>query len=352
MSPKVKRVADSEAAGGAVADIVIPAKRPAVGVGVASPAPLQKPQVPNASSDAAKLGCLGIMKSLVPWVLQNLPLELFKHKKISGPECMQTTPPLNIPDAGQSKEVSSYKPPWSPAACHSSIACSGLYEAAGNVTWIDPETASWSLPGDDPSWAWLDDASVDLFRVVELNGKRRILFPVPLTCYWRRDVGVLQADKYPDQGGLHPLSGHAFMYAWYVACFKALDAGDVSRCLLLYECGLTATITLVKEEDKKALALESIRASERVHSQAQVLVDSFLTFAAKVSIFAEGKYDLKHLTSADLRYKGSKLNATMVLLLRACIPLRQESRRCAPLSGQRCACRSRWLWGEHARKAG
>ena len=214
----------------------MPTKRPNIDASIADPPEPTHPKLP--AGDEAKKSCRGVMKSLVPWVLSNLPAQLAKHKLIPASAPMRSAKPLEIPvpDGADPKAISSYKPAWSPEACHASVAASGLYEAGANVAWIDPEVTGWSLPGDEPSWAWLYTAADDLFRLVDIKGKSRILFPIPLTCFWRRDVAVLSPGQYPDSGGLVPFSGHAFLYAWYVACLKALDAGDMPRCRALYEC--------------------------------------------------------------------------------------------------------------------
>ena len=293
------------------AEPAVPIVRPppaAHDAGAASPKRarhVMKPVLP----DATKCGPLGtkeVMKKVVPWVHSTLPMALRGKLKMEVHDDLSKHVPLRISDKD---EISSYKQPWVPENCFTSVQKSGLYEAGGSLFWIDPELGEYHLPAEDPSWAWVHDAAVDLFKPYDHNGHLRIRFPIALPTCLRRGVRVAK-NEYPHGGALVPLSGHAFIYAWYVAAFKALDANDLPRVVQLFECALTVTATMWVDVAEDVLVIESIKGSEIARQASKVLVDSFVTFAEKVWK-ASPKIDVKYLQSQDVKFNGGLMNTTM-----------------------------------------
>jgi hypothetical protein len=210
----------------AIGDDIVPAKKlrgPACdGQADSEPRiPVPKPKL-RAPVDGDGLGSRSIMQDVVPWVLAELPVYLKKHNFIiDALTPMSQIAPLHISGSGQ--VGTSFKEAWSPANCRTSLIQSSLYEAGGNLCWLDPEVsgASFSMPGDDPAFAWVWESSASLFEpfVPEalcgaFTGVQRIRFPVTIHAGWSIDsTEDLPKTMYPRK--LVPLGGHAFIYAWF-----------------------------------------------------------------------------------------------------------------------------------------
>ena len=161
------------------------------------------------------------------------------------------------------------------------------------------------MPSVQVTWGSLVKLAEEIFQPMETTGTggqatgtsgqvstpdktTRILFPVGFSGFLvRAPDQVLAGTEYPV--GMKLLAGHAFLHAWYVAAFLAIDKNDLERVALLMDCALTSTVTFFSASDKKVLALESIKLSENLRAAAQVAVDNFLTFAEKVERIADGK---------------------------------------------------------------
>ena len=88
------------------------------------------------------------MKSICPWVNAELPRLLHKHKVIASEKNMKDHEPAHI-QGDTAMLVYSFKEVWKPENCHDSIKNTGLYEAGGNLCWIDPGTAEQKMPLED-----------------------------------------------------------------------------------------------------------------------------------------------------------------------------------------------------------
>ena len=167
--------------------------------------------------------------------------------------------PLAI-DSEESEGLTSFKEKWIPASCLAACEESGMYEAAGNATWVDPEVNSTTtaLPSEDPPWSWVESRAKPLFAVTTCRNRQRIVFPTPLKCYRRGGLSGLDQVAYP-KGGLVLLSGHSFLYCWYLNVYHALGDGaddtsmDATRLKLLYESALSVTIHMFVTERIRAL---------------------------------------------------------------------------------------------------
>ena len=230
--------------------------------------------------------------------------------------------PLDIEVDDESTGMSSYKEKWSPSSCLIACQASGMYEAAGNLTWVDPEVAASTteLPSEDPPWSWVKENAKGLFPISVLQtGRERIVFPTPLKCFRRGGIQTIDATLFP-RGGLLPLSGHTFIYCWYLNVYSALgDGADSVRSekelKLLFECALTVTINMFITEDMSILALEANRVSEFLRSTQRVSVNSFLTFMENVHLIGGSKSDLKALMKAQVQYNGGLINAAMLKVM-------------------------------------
>ena len=182
-----------------------------------------------------------------------------------------------LPVAADASGLSSFKEPWVPKNCSVSIKRSGVYEAGGNLLWVDPETTGDTfMPSEDVSWASLHKLATTQFPTTAFGDHDRIRFLVSVQCWWRSGVQALSDKAFPN-GGLAPLGGHAFIWGWYLAVFLALEGSEWERVKLLYESALTTTISMFTTESKADLAFESLRMSEALRTASQLNTDNFIS---------------------------------------------------------------------------
>jgi hypothetical protein len=89
----------------------------------------------------------------------------------------------------------------------------------------------------------------------ETRGVTRIMFPITLPVHVTE---INQAKNQYMLSCLHVLSGHIYIYSWYLAMYEALDAGflqDVS----LWQCCLTTTLHVCVGMSLTELAVLSIQ---------------------------------------------------------------------------------------------
>jgi hypothetical protein len=211
----------------------------------ASQTTVPKPKV-RAPADCDGLGSRSIMQDVVPWVLAELPVYMNKHKLLNDALTpMSQMLPLHISGAGQ--VGTSFKEAWSPVNCRTSLIQSNLYEAGGNLCWLDPEIsgAGFSMPGDDPAWAWVWESSATLFETFVpdarsgCSGVERIRFPAAIHAEWRiAQTEELPKTTYPRK--LVPLGGHAFIYAWF-SVWQTLELPHHLSCPLCWSYRLIFT---------------------------------------------------------------------------------------------------------------
>ena len=110
---------------------------------------------------------------------------------------------------------------------------------------------------------------------------RRIHFPINL-CVHAQTVDDFMFDTCP--GALQILTGHAAVYAWYLAMHDALRSPKEPWWIsALWQAALTVTFqarTLATHE----LALASLRLNNDIATAADHLSDTFPAFARKMSV--------------------------------------------------------------------
>ena len=222
-----------------------------------------------------------MMREVIPYVTEQLPSLLHKHGILSSPDPMPVRAPLEISEA----KMVSYKEAWNPTNCALSLKKSSLYEAGGNLCWIDGEVVGARLPFEDPPFSWLQE--FDQVGFVEESGRLR--FPTVMECYMMQEP---EPDAFPKH--LFPLSGHSYIYAWYYSCWVALLASDADRCQKLFEAALCTTICVRvlgvgSSGGLAAMAELSNRFAERLRAETKVAMDSFVTFADKVWLMSGDK---------------------------------------------------------------
>ena len=219
-----------------------------------------------------------------------------------------------------------FKEPWKPDNCYFALSKHGLYEAAGNVCWINP-LQGLDVPQDSPSWK----------NVVELSKKfaksrnqqdlhNEILWPLPVYCVVKSQPAQ---DAFPVT--MFCIAGHALLFAWYYAVAKAMDSNDTSWLRQLFRCGLSVTITLHYSTVQKNLILIALKSNEN-YGAAEDLVETFPIFAKRVeNLLNEAKKNnlklddrVAYLVECGVMYKKTSFSKP---LLNACIAMKRFSTR-------------------------
>ena len=328
--PKRQRTSPESASGSAnvAADAAVAKATPvpAVRVSAQAAAPSSGPDPPQPTmpdeKDLPGLGSKALMKKVVPWINAKLPRYLTERGQISNTDRLGLHAPLAITGEG----MVSYKEVWNVDNCRRSLSQTNLYEAGGNLGWLDTqvnhtEDDDTVLPVEDPSLAWMIDYSETGFHVMELplvSGQvvKRIRFPTAIDAYMC-SMPTGSDESYPTQ--LFPVSGHALIWSWYFTVWQAMERDDVEKVKLLYEAAVSTTICVMVSDTSScmaAVAEASLKSSERVRQEAQVLVDNFLTFARKVTQMSSGgKLVLRDLSNKGIRFDGCLINATMIQVI-------------------------------------
>ena len=285
------------------------------------------------------------MKALVPWLRQELPAVLANFGLTAAAQAVEKFCPLAIEAVAASSDLSSsalssYKETWNPANCKVAIESASMYEAGGNLMWLDPgfvgEAAALLHP--EPAWgtvvryreqyfsrkACVKPADADASSNVGQSTSAslgRILFPCVLEAY--SDDAARDWSQMPTSMRL--LGGQAIVLAWYLAAGRAMLERDDDLLKMLWQAALTCTIRVQAAQSLaptiSQVAWASLELSEKYVSFVE-MADTFIHWAAKVArIMADG--DMKKKSSAQiianslrdkgLKYRGTPVNKQMVL---------------------------------------
>ena len=267
------------------------------------------------------IGSRAVMKSIVPWVVDTLNARLPGMVKLEGD--VRGAQPLLI-TGSSAQALQSFKEAWQPKNALTSCQNTGMYEAGGNLLWIDPEVAveNTEIPSEDPAWHAVCRMAQSMSEpMVQENGQKRIRFPVVLSCARRSGMVGMDDSSYPSGGALVMLGGHGVLWSWYVAMAQALQNSDPDLIKMLYECALTTTLCMWTTTESKIRALESLRLSENIRTVGLLSVDNFVLFAKKIwYMMGTEKPDLKKLVSQDVRFHGGLVNTTMLRVITSLKP--------------------------------
>jgi len=253
------------------------------------------------------------MAKCMPYVDTELPQFLMRQGVLESSEPMSRREPLQI----KGDSMRSFKESWTPSNCAISLFQTNMYEAGGNLAWISGECSSQSLPCEDPPFKWLMEyEEIGFFEFQE-----RIVFPVVMETFV--EIPFLQSEM---PRSMTPLGGHAYLYAWYYAAYKALGDQDTRRCQLLFECALCTTICVRVSGSPAELAELSTKFSERLRSDTKVIIDSFLTFSDKVLMMTDGKPTVADLVTRGIRYNGALMNLSMLRAINQVAQMTKRSR--------------------------
>ncbi len=282
---------------------------------------------PKLPPDTQKdIGSRAVMKYVAPWVVEALNAKLPGMLQLKGlPRGdVRCAEPLVIAD-GSAQGLQSFKEAWDPKNALTSCRNVGMYEAGGNLLWIDPEVAvgSTEIPSEDPAWHAVCCMAKALSEpTVFDNGKKRVRLTVTLSCARRSGLVGMSGESFPEGGALVLLGGHGVLWAWYVAMAQALRDGATDLVKMLYECALTTTLCMWTTTESRVLALESIRLSENIRTVGLLSVDNFIVFAKKIWYMtpAPEKPDLKKLILQEVRFHGAIVNTTMMRVIQSLKP--------------------------------
>jgi hypothetical protein len=147
-----------------------------------------------------------------------------------------------------------------------------MYEAGGSVMWLNPfpeDEAAAVIAGDTPSWAQVVDLQqlhFDPSAVAESHGKMfQHIFPTAIMVHVSSLEVVSNRRCFPSS--LSIVSGHVYLYAWYLGMWKALHGGNLAAVASLWRAGLTVTIHLRAGLTVGELAVLSIQQSEQRKGQ-------------------------------------------------------------------------------------
>lgn len=166
----------------------------------------------------------------------------------------------------------SYKAPWEAGQATTALETTNMYEAGGNVMWLNPfpESADAQvIAGDPPSWSQvveIQELHFNLSAVAAPHGKTfQHIFPIAIPV----DVSSLDVVRgrtsFP--GSLSIITGHVYLYAWFFGMWQALQAGNMAAVASLWRAGLTVTIHVRAGLTEVELAVLSILQSEQRKGQ-------------------------------------------------------------------------------------
>ena len=278
------------------------------------------------------------MRSIIPFVQTTMPDRL-RTLGMTGLETLVSCGPLQISEA-QSLDITGYKEAWSPANCRTAITTTGLYEAGGNLTWLDLSLGTAGQPGDmipreEPSWMLIKSYAEQFFStasVITLSDPKhaerrvpRLLFPSTLDTYvlsqdalWGPKIALVPGKEYPHQ--LFLVAKQSLVFAWYYAAACALRDERDDMLKALWQCALSVTLRVRVEAQQIELIAFSMSISEEMKSHEKGMSDSFVTFSEKALALvgsdgqrASGQKIADILNSRHVTFNGMKMNRNIAL---------------------------------------
>ena len=177
---------------------------------------------------------------------------------------------LQIMEQPSGVDITSYKAAWNPAQAAAALRDNNLYEAGGNIWWLNPfpfdDTAAITA-GDKPAWRQVVDIQQLHFHPsAALPGKPfQHMFLVPMV------VHVQQRDRLSGEprfsSSLDVVPGHIYLYAWFLGMHHALRVSNIPAVTSLWRAGLTVSVQVRVDLSVAELALLSLQQSEQRKGQ-------------------------------------------------------------------------------------
>ena len=220
--------------------------------------------------------------------------------------------------------------------CVKALSTTQLYEASGNVFWLDTFATSFAEEAvPDPQCTWEKLLQAELLwssEVLESSSPteqhRRFHFPT----YFVSAVPTLGA-VHPEAKSFRNLplfAGHAILWSWFLALHRAMVQGERHKVIRLFEAGLTATIRLRLTTKLSTCMLDGHLWSENIRVTHASAVDSVIGFCDRLRAIsalgvAEGKNPTVNqfhsaLTQLKITYQGRPIARSAAAALLAVLP--------------------------------
>ena len=299
------------------------------------PEPATDTAWPTLPQNIATVNTHKIMREVVPFVLQRLPRALDADGIAHHSSELAACPPLPITDGRN--ELRNYKEVWSARNCKVSVETSGLYEAGGNLFWVDmhiPEAVG--RPGQDaglsgvvteePALSQVIGYAEQFFSVSEgscgkpsagSDAERRLMFPDVIGTVVAAVSQLNPIDVTPHKLKLSLIAGHALLYAWYWAMGIALRDDGPPAVKALWVCALTCTIRVTVCDDSQEINIATIKISEKYNGFQKGMSDTFVLWARKVATIVDTKLGAQRQADQLVRKGttsgGEKVSKQMML---------------------------------------
>ena len=299
----------------------------AVGAATAPP-PVKAWAKLAAEKDATSELCDTYVGKLAESVRYRLAIQLRSSDPAVGGVKLQGTlmaqNPLKVDAACNAGNLQSYKEHWRWDTCALSLGSNGLYEAPGNLFWLDEGQPTWEghrLPASDVTYGqlaagrqmWSDEK---ITHISDDTSKRHYLIneAIPTAVPSMADVPSTEGVgfvKLPCLGSRSVLAG------FYSTMDDALRASDWAKVLNLYAAALSMRMRIRVAPSKTQVALDSITYSEDLFAAKAASSDSFYDFTEQiVDLFhpseAFGTLPAKtiqgHAAKLGVTFHGQKLN--------------------------------------------
>jgi len=270
--------------------------------------------------------------SVKPWIEESLRMHFgstagFEQFREMVPHEVQ---PLDIVAPVADSTMTSYKEPWRADRCSTALRTTGMYEAGGNLFWLDwrrPSGTGSAIAGSPPRWSHLKEIADKWFTRENLVGgsggtRMRIVFPVPLIVH-AESLDKVKGTAFP--GSLELLTGHIWVWGWACGLAAAQLTADMTLVTALWEAALTVTLHLRVGMSLAEKAAATIADSELNKARDRLSSDSFLAFARKCWVIfgaAAGGMDASATTAAGsksgllkthgVKYCGTPVGKTML----------------------------------------
>ena len=281
------------------------------------------------------------MEALVPSVQEDLTAFLKQRSGFTG--TLADSPPLEI-SAGAQKSLKNFREPWNMQSCLESLNSTQIYEASGNVFWLDvlgtkfgdlelhDADVTWRRLLEDGAALWSEEA---LLSSCDEAQYRRFIFPGYLPAVLANTSHVESTLK---SGACHfsrlcVLGGHSIIYSWYQALADALAGGVDSRVWKLYEAGMTATIRLRLTTSHTQVPTDAHVCSETIRASHMAGSCDLFNFVKRVATIPEVVHKgtsaekmRKVLDGLGIQYKCKAVDKTVAMGIMALLPVVGDDR--------------------------
>jgi len=203
------------------------------------------PEMPDLPDNRVHVSTYTLMRQVVPFVLHAFPAALdgmgIKHEKE-----MVACPPLPITASEDGAVLRNFKEVWNPANCKISIETTDMYEAGGNMLWVDMNLGAAGKDSDtvireEPSMEQVLEYANQFFS---LSGGGVAPRPTQLVYPDTIETAVADINAVFSGGAsnvgktlpskLNLVAGHPLFFAWYWSAGEALRDNDPVRIRALW----------------------------------------------------------------------------------------------------------------------